>query len=433
MAKQSLTAQDLMALVQASRRRTLELVRDLPDAQLAVPLLEHVNPFLWELGHVAFFYEAFLLQELDGGELLMPHGHELYNSFEVAHDDRWVLGLPDRAGTLEYMDVIAERVQRRLTDRQPTPQEEYLYLLAVQHEDMHAEAFTYMRQCLGLPAPPAVIEGRRVPRAGAGALPGDVAIPGGTYLLGARDDGSFAYDNEKWAHEVELPAFEIARAPVTCAEFLEFVEDGGYTREELWSFPGWKWRERGSVTHPDCWVRDGDSWAQRHYDARVPLDPHHPVSHISWFEAMAYCAWAGRRLPSEAEWELAASGTSSDRNAKRRFPWGDQAPTPELANLGTGRGGCLDVAEFPAGESDFGCRQMVGNVWEWTTSEFYPFPGYILDQPYKEYSAPWFGDRKVLRGGSWATQPSLGYCVYRNFFQPHRRDLFAGFRTCAKG
>lgn len=426
------TAEDLARAVARAHGRTLALVEDLSDAQLEVPVFENVNPFRWELGHVAFFYDLFLLRELDGGEVAFPRGNELFNSFEVAHELRWELALPDRAGILAYMGRIADEVVSRLEGHQPSEQERYLYRLAVQHEDMHAEAFTYMRQFLELPAPPVVRTGRERERVPAGTLAGDARIPGGTFMLGARKGVDFAYDNEKWAHEVELEPFEIARVPVTNAEFAAFVDDGGYGRVELWSYCGGLWRERTGAACPVTWVRTGEGWQRRDFDELVPLEPNHPVSQVSFYEAEAYCAWAGRRLPTEAEWEFAASGVLwGAHEPKRRFAWGDEAPDARRANLGCDHGGTIDVAALPEGDSVFGCRQMTGNVWEWTSSDFYPFPGYVLDHPYKEYSAPWFGDRKVLRGGSWATQPSLAYNTYRNFFPPRRTDVFTGFRTCA--
>ena len=426
------TSEDLARAVARAHGRTLALVEDLSDAQLEVPVFENVNPFRWELGHVAFFYDLFLLRELDGGEVAFPGGDELFNSFDVAHELRWELELPGRAGILAYAGRIADEVVSRLEGHQPSEQERYLYRLAVQHEDMHAEAFTYMRQFLELPAPPVVRTGRERKCVPTGTLAGDARIPGGTFMLGARKGVDFAYDNEKWAHEVELEPFEIARVPVTNAEFAAFVEDGGYGRPELWSYCGGLWRERTGAACPVTWVRTGEGWQRRDFDELVPIEPNHPVSQVSWYEAEAYCAWAGRRLPTEAEWEFAASGVLwGAHEPKRRFAWGDEAPDARRANLGGDYGGTVDVAALPEGDSVFGCRQMTGNVWEWTSSDFYPFPGYVLDHPYKEYSAPWFGDRKVLRGGSWATQPSLAYNTYRNFFPPRRTDVFTGFRTCA--
>lgn len=306
------------------------------------------------------------------------------------------------------------------------------------HEDMHGEAFTYMRQTLEYPQPQIAIARDRsgLQDIGGGPLPGDVEIPGGTFELGATREAPFVFDNEKWAHPVEVRPFKMARAPVTNAEFAQFVEDRGYLRRELWSHQGWVWREKAGAQHPWYWVRAGTGWMRRHFDRLVPAEPHAPVVHVNWHEAEAYCNWAGRRLPAEAEWELAASAEPAPdgrgiTTRKRRYPWGDEPPSPERANLDSRFSGCADVGAFASGDSAFGCRQMLGNVWEWTASAFYPFPGYVVDTPYKEYSAPWFGYRKVLKGGAWATRSRLANNTYRNFFQPYRRDIFAGFRTCA--
>ncbi|MCC7485636.1 MAG: ergothioneine biosynthesis protein EgtB [Burkholderiales bacterium] len=421
-----------------ARERTLELVSDLTDDQLAPPLMEVVNPFRWELGHVAFFYDVFLLPVLGAREFLLKGAENLYDSFKVDHDDRWGLPLPSREETLAYMKRVQERAASRLQSGDPDGKESYLYLLSILHEDMHGEAFTYMRQALEYPEPQSAIARDRagLKHIGGGPLAGDVDIPGGTYRLGAEPGAPFVFDNEKWAHPVEVRPFRMARAPVTNAEFAEFVEDRGYLRRDLWSHQGWVWRGRAGAQHPSYWVRAGTGWLRRHFDRLVPAEPHAPAIHVNWYEAEAYCNWAGRRLPTEAEWELAASAEPAPDGGgitarKRRYPWGDEPPSPERANLDSRFPGCVDVGAFESGDSVFGCRQMLGNVWEWTASAFYPFPGYVVDTPYREYSAPWFGYRKVLKGGAWATRSRLANNTFRNFFLPHRRDIFAGFRTCA--
>jgi len=221
---------------------------------------------------------------------------------------------------------------------------------------------------------------------------------------------------------------------VTNADFAAFVDDGGYVRRGLWNYQGWTWRTKTGAQHPIYWQRRDGGWLRRHFDKMVPLEPHAPAVHITWHEAEAYCKWADRRLPSEAEWEMAAGAAPEGGGisaAKRRYPWGAGEPTPGSANLDARLMGCADVGAFAGADSAFGCRQMIGNVWEWTASPFYPFPGYVVDFPYREYSAPWFGYRKVLKGGSWATRPRFAYNTLRNFFQPYRNDIFAGFRTCA--
>ena len=430
----TLSTAALVRMVQDTRARTLELVTDLDEAQFAVPLLALVNPFRWELGHVTFFYEMFLLQLLGQTKPLLVGAEDLYDSFKIDHDDRWSLPLPSRQQTLEYMQRVLDAVVERLQGHAPSAQETYLSLLSVLHEDMHGEALTYMRQTLSYPAPKL---GSPPAALGSGPLPGDVVIPGGTFYLGATPDQPFVFDNEKWAHPVEVAPFRIARAPVTNAEFAAFVEEGGYQRRQWWSSQGWVWRTKTQAQHPLYWQRDGQGWLRQHFDTLVPLEPHAPLAHATWYEAEAYCHWAGRRLPTEAEWEMAASAEPTPDGTgitgrKRRYPWGDEPPTPERANLDTHFLGCVDVAAFPGGDSAFGCRQMAGNVWEWTESAFYPFPGYLVDYPYREYSAPWFGYRKVLKGGAWATRSRLAYNTYRNFFPPARNDVYAGFRTCAR-
>lgn len=386
----ALPASALVQTVNEARARTLALVADLDDEQLNVPLLEAVNPFRWELGHVAFFYDVFLLRLLGRAAFLMDGAADLYDSFSVDHDDRWSLALPSRAGTLEYMTRVHAAVVERLASSEPDPVQTYLCLLAVLHEDMHAEAFSYMRQTLEYPAPrlPAAADGPR-----AGPLPGDAAIPGDVFQLGATPDLPFVFDNEKWAHPVEVAPFSIARAPVTNAAFAAFVEDRGYLRRDCWSRQGWLWRSRSGVQHPRDWRRATGGWLRRHFDRLVPLEAHAPVVHVSWYEAEAYCRWSKRRLPTEAEWEMAAAAEPSPTGRgvtarKRRFPWGDEPASAERANLDSLYPGCADVAAFPSGDSAFGCRQMLGNVWEWTASPFYPYPGYVVDFPYKEYSAP---------------------------------------------
>ncbi|MBI2294504.1 MAG: ergothioneine biosynthesis protein EgtB [Betaproteobacteria bacterium] len=433
----TLPASTLFEWVHDARERTLELVSDLTDEQLTVPIMEVVNPFRWELGHVAFFYDVFLLRILGSDAFLLKGAENLYDSFKVDHDDRWGLPLPSREETLAYMQRVLESVARRLESRDPDGRESYLHLLSILHEDMHGEAFTYMRQTLEYPQPRVAIARDRsgLQHIGGGPLAGDVEIPGGPFELGATRDAPFVFDNEKWAHPVEVHPFKMARAPVTNVEFAGFVEDRGYLRRELWSHQGWVWREKTGAQHPSCWVRTGAGWMRRHFDRLVPAEPHAPVIHANWYEAEAYCNWAGRRLPTEAEWELAASAEPAPDGRgitarKRRYPWGDEPPSPERANLDSRFLGCVDVGAFASGDSAFGCRQMLGNVWEWTASAFYPFPGYVVDTPYREYSAPWFGYRKVLKGGAWATRSRLANNTYRNFFQPYRRDIFAGFRTC---
>jgi iron(II)-dependent oxidoreductase len=283
------------------------------------------------------------------------------------------------------------------------------------------------RQTLAYPPPAWFGRPREVPAEG-NQCQGDVTIPGGTFRLGAAPGGGFVFDNEKWSHPVEVKSFAIARATVTQAELAAFVEDGGYRRREFWSEAGWAWREKEGAEHPVYWHLGGDGrWRRRAFDRWVELEPNRPAHHVNWYEAEAYCQWAGRRLPTEAEWELAAAGPGR----KSRFPWGDDLPTTAQANLDGRAAGCVDVGAAGDGDSPCGCRQMLGNVWEWTASAFLPYPGFVAD-PYQEYSAPWFGTHKALRGGCWATRARMLRTTWRNFYRPERRDVWAGFRTCAR-
>jgi gamma-glutamyl hercynylcysteine S-oxide synthase len=424
---QTLPSADVLASwVRDARQRCLELVADLDDTQLLGPQLAIVNPPLWEIGHGAWFQEKWVLRHAAGRPPLSPDADALYDSAAVAHATRWDLRLPSRKQTLQYMARVEDAVLERLT-KPLRPEDVYFTLLTIFHEDMHTEAFTYTRQTHGYPAP-----GRRgTLQLGndAGSWRSDVMLDGGSFMLGATADEPFVFDNEKWAHPVELRPFAIARAPVTQAEFAAFVDDGGYGQRGWWDDAGWTWREREGAQQPVYWRRDAGSWLRRDFDCWVPLEPHRPVIHVNCYEAEAYCRWAGRRLPTEAEWEAAASWPGKG-TPKRRFPWGDVAPGPEHANLDGQAVGCVDVAARAPGDSACGCRQMVGNVWEWTADGFRPYPGFVPD-PYKEYSAPWFGDHRVLRGGCWATRGRLLRNTWRNFYRPERRDVFAGFRTCA--
>jgi iron(II)-dependent oxidoreductase len=275
---------------------------------------------------------------------------------------------------------------------------------------------------------------------GARALPLDVAFPAGPFRLGAEPGRQpFVLDNEKWAHDVELEAFRIARAPVTQAEFAAFVDDGGYRRDELWSPAGLAWRRGLDARHPLYWRPAGPGrWLRRHFDRDVPLEPDRPVLHVNAHEAEAFCRWAGRRLPTEAEWERAACGARGQGSAVQpRFPWerapgapGSAADPRRCANLDARRTGCVEVGRLAGGDSPEGLQQLVGDVWEWTASPFEPYPGFVAD-PYEDYSRPWFGTHRVLRGGCFATRARLLRNTWRNFYTPDRRDVFAGLRTAA--
>jgi len=420
------------ALIDA-RRVERELFDGLADGQLLGQPGHFLEPPIWEIGHVGWFQEYWILRHLDGAATLRPGSDDIYESFNVPYRLRWQHPYPSRQGTLDYIEEVLRRVIARLDSRRPSAKEAYFYTLAALHEDMHAENLTLVLQTLGYARPRVslTVPGAADPPIDPAYAPHDVDVPGGRFCLGATPDEPFVFDNEKWAHEIEVSSFRIRSVPVTNTEFAAFVDDGGYGRRDVWSRRGWDWRRRGSVDHPLFWHKAPDGgWGERRFDAIVPLAAWHPVTHVNWYEAEAFCRWAGRRLPTEAEWEMAAS-LDPATGEKRRFPWGNDAPTPARANLDYRAGGTIDVRALPAGDSAVGCRQMIGNVWEWIDDTFRAYPGFECD-PYKEYSAPYFGGKKVLRGGAWTTRSRLIRNTWRNFYMRHRRNIFAGFRTVAR-
>ncbi len=420
---------DQAAQLRASRERSRALTRDIHGEQLLGPRLSIVNPFLWELGHIAWFQEHWCLRRRDDGSLAapaLPQADALYDSAAVAHHLRWDLPLPGLEATLAYQDQVLDLVQERMQRDPDNPRLAYFVQLAVFHEDMHAEAFHYMRQTLAYAAPQLPLQGMEGAVGIAEEAGGDAHMPGGRCLLGAGCGPDFVFDNEKWEHAVELRPFRIARCQVSNAQYAEFVEEDGYLRREFWSEAGWQWREQCGAQAPRYWREQDGRWQQRRFDTWTPLPLREPVIHVNWHEAEAYCRYAGRRLPSEAEWEMAAAGSATP--AKRRYPWGDAPPDARRANLEGHAPIAIDA--LPAGSSADGCRQLIGNVWEWTDTAFGPYPGFTPD-PYKEYSQPWFGTHKVLRGGSFSTPARLIRNTWRNFYTPERYDIFAGFRTCA--
>jgi gamma-glutamyl hercynylcysteine S-oxide synthase len=421
----------LTAELRASRDHLTRVTADFDGERLLGPKLAIVNPPLWELGHVAWFQEYWCLRRTSPdrvAESIVPDADALYDSAKVAHDTRWHLPLLDVKSMRAYQEDVLERVLRRL-EREPENRElHYFVRLATFHEDMHAEAFHYTRQTLGYENPyPMADGGWRMADGGEQSPGGDAELPGGAFLLGAPRGDSFVFDNEKWAHEVRLRPFRMSRTPVTNAQYAEFVEARGYSRREWWTDEGWAWRSREGLAAPKYWSKRDGAWFQRRFDRTRELQPDEPVVHVSWHEAHAYCRFANRRLPTEAEWEFAASWNAGAQ-LKRRYPWGNQAPDAALTNLESPN--IVSVEACPSGDAASGCRQMIGNVWEWTASTFDPYPGFVID-PYKEYSEPWFGTHKVLRGGSFATTRRLIRNTWRNFYTPERYDVFAGFRTCA--
>ncbi len=417
--------------MRTARDYTLGLYAHLTEAQQRFPEIAIVNPPRWELGHIGWFQEFWCLRyrhdDPTGARTpsRIADADALWNSSTVPHATRWGLPLPDWAGIHAYLGTtLADTLEALAASGDG---DRYFFELALYHEDMHAEALLMTLQSLALPAPAAFAELRPARWSASTETSGDVAIQGGEFVVGtaqAAQKDRFVFDNEKWAHVVDVAPFAIARRCVTNAEFAAFVDEGGYKRAELWSDAGRAWLAAAARSAPAYWRCGGGAWQIRRFDRWHPLDSDAPVQHVSWYEAEAHCRWAGRRLPTEAEWECAARAglpaAADDR------PWPTVAGN---ANLDAIVGVPVAVQAF-GGATPHRLAQMLGNVWEWTASPFDPYPGFVPD-PYADYSAPWFGDHQVLRGGSWATRSRLVHHRFRNFYRPDRYDPFVGFRTCA--
>lgn len=416
-----------------ARERTLEIVTPLSDDDLHRQHDPLMSPVAWDLGHIAAFEELWLTRNLDGAiEFTEMPGR--YNPFEHPRRVRGELRLPGLAEVRETMGDIRSRVLARLAGADleggsELLREGYVYRMVLQHEYQHGETILQTLQ-LKQGAPYTPRERRAVPAgrdlAPKGAM---VRFPGGFVELGT-DDRSAAYDNERPRHSVRLRPFWIDVTPVTNAAYLEFIEAGGYRRREWWSELGWAWLQEVAVSAPKHWSRDGSAWQTRTMDLVRPLDPRRPVCHVAWYEAEAYARFAGKRLPTEAEWEAAASWDPATGTA-RAYPWGDEPPTPALANVDQLAFDTAPVGAYESNRSPVGCYGMIGDVWEWTVSDFTGHPGFRA-YPYAEYSEVFFGSEyKVLRGGSWATRPGAIRNTFRNWDYPIRRQIFSGFR-CAR-
>jgi gamma-glutamyl hercynylcysteine S-oxide synthase len=409
------SASELARALVDARDYTKRIYAHLMADEPAFPQWEGVNLPRWEVGHIGWFQEFWCRRyrpedpRAQRTPSRLPDADAWWDSARVAHATRWTLALPDWAGIHAYLDATLGDTLEALARHAGDP---YFFELALYHEDMHDEALLMTLQTLALPRPPSYPAA--VPRAETVASPAaDIVFDGGTFALGADRAAPrrrFVFDNEKWSHSVDVAPFAMAARCVTHAEYAAFVADEGYARSELWSPAGNAWRIAHGAAHPAYWRRDGDAWQQRQFAEWTPLVHEAPVIHVNAHEAEAYCAWAGRRLPTEAEWEFAAAA----------------APPRDDANLDHRQGGPVAAQAAHAG-----LAHLLGNVWEWTASDFLPFPGFAAD-PYADYSAPWFGDHRVIRGGSFATRSRLVRARFRNFYRPARHDMFVGFRTCAR-
>jgi iron(II)-dependent oxidoreductase len=301
----------------------------------------------------------------------------------------------------------------------------FAFGMVAQHEAQHDETMLATHQ---LRAGPAVLSAPPPPPAPADAatLPAEVLVPGGPFTMGTSAE-PWALDNERPAHLVDVPAFGLDTVPVTNAAYAAFIADGGYDDPRWWTADGWAHRQRAGLTAPLFWSWAGE-WVRSSFGVTGPLVGDEPVLHVCWYEADAYARWAGRRLPTEAEWEKAARWDPASGRS-RRYPWGDEDPTPERANLGQRYLRPAPAGSYPGGAAPCGARQLIGDVWEWTSSDFLSYPGFTA-WPYKEYSEVFFGpEYKVLRGGAFGVSPVACRGTFRNWDYPIRRQIFAGFRT----
>ncbi|HEX5486469.1 MAG TPA: selenoneine synthase SenA [Limnobacter sp.] len=410
----------------------LSMLEGLTDEQLNVPCVPGINPPLWEVGHAAFFYERFVLQWLDGGTTYNPAMDEIWDSFELAHEDRWLPGLfPDQQETLTYFSEVYRRVAARIQAKPLTDQAHYLVKYAIFHQHMHLESMTWCRQTLAYsPSPGAVMPAQATHH----DKLGDVQVPGGVYRFGMPANSpdfattGFCFDNEKPGFSREIAPFSVSATLVSNAEFLDFVLAGGYQNDLFWSMGGLRWRDRNKARNSAYWRQVDGQWQEKHFDRWLTLQPEFAVRHVSFWEAQAYCKFAGRRLPTELEWEAAALGNLEGRSF-RLFPWGDTMDSNRV-DMDRKQLGRLPVSALPEGASPWGCRQMIGTVWEWTADQFMPYDGFCMDM-YPFMSTLQFGDHKVVRGGSCATSSLLIRGTYRQAYLPDRNDVFVGFRTCA--
>ncbi len=424
--------QSISDLLTEARERTLLIISDLSDADLHRQHDPLMSPIIWDVGHIAHFEELWLTRNLSGA-IEFSEMPGMYNPFEHPRAERASLPLPTLDQMLARLREIRSKVLDQLDklewdDDNPLLREGFVYHMVLQHEYQHNETILQTLQ-LKQGVPYAAPRARAQPAAPA-PLPDMVRFPGGQVTIGT-DDTRAAYDNERPRHRALLKPFLIDRSPVTNGRYLEFITDGGYTRSDLWSEGGRRWLAETNANAPKYWQREGTEWTERVMDLVRPIDHARPVCHVCYYEAEAFARWDGKRLPTEPEWEAAAAWDHASGKA-RAFPWGDNIEASKQANVDQLSFDTAPVGAFPDNISPSGCYGMIGDVWEWTSTDFGGYPGF-RSFPYKEYSEEFFGsDYKVLRGGSWATRAGAIRSTFRNWDYPIRRQIFSGFR-CAQG
>ena len=422
----------IAAGLEEARDRTNWLLDTVDDDRLHKQHNRLMSPLVWDAGHVGVYEELWLVLNTTGSAAINEPRMHHYDAFDNPRWTRGDLPLMRRDEVKEYRQAVRRRAldildEVDLDGDDPLLANGYVYELVIQHENQHDETLLQALQLL----PGGYFPELPPPRAARPALLDAVLVEAGRYPVGT--DSHAPYDNESPRHDLELGAFAIDRFPVTCGQYRAFMESGGYSRRELWSETGWAWREENpGVAGPLSWTRDTGEWLRDRFGHVEAVQWHQPVMHVCFHEAEAYCRWAGRRLPTEFEWEVAAS-FDPDTGGQRLYPWGDAPPDAEHANIDQLNFGPASVGAYPDGASALGCEQMLGDVYEWTSSDFLAYPG-CKTFPYPQYSEVFFGgDYKVLRGASWATRPHVARNTFRNWDHPIRRHIFAGFRTATSG
>ncbi|MFC7340138.1 ergothioneine biosynthesis protein EgtB [Saccharopolyspora griseoalba] len=412
-----------------TRRRSAQLTDAVDDDELVRQHSPLMSPLVWDLAHVGSQEELWLVRDVGGAEAVRPDIDHLYDAFQHPRAERPQLPLLGPSEARDYIGTVRNKVfdllERTPLEGRELVEHAFAFGMIVQHEQQHDETMLATHQLRD--GPPAL---EAPPPRRAEDLPAEeVFVPGGPFTMGTSTE-PWALDNERPAHEVHVDAFHLDAAPVTNGAYQRFIAEGGYEQPQWWSEAGWAYRNKADLRAPRFWFRDGGRWLRRRFGhvEQVPADE--PVVHVSFHEAEAYAAWTGKRLPTEAEWEKAARYDPASGRS-RRYPWGDADPEPEHANLGQRHLQPAPAGAYPAGEAPCGARQLIGDVWEWTASDFLPYPGFAAF-PYREYSEVFFGsDHKVLRGGSFGTDRAACRGSFRNWDFPIRRQIFAGFR-CAR-
>ena len=428
-----LDATEIRQLLEEARARTVSLLRPVSEADQRVQHDRLTSPILWDLGHIAHFEEVWLIENLEGSSNGSEGLRGMYNPLDNPRKARAELPLPGVEECLEHMADVREAVLQRLARADlaaddPLLDQGFVFRMVLQHEYQHNETMLQTLQLktgeryhpvesVPIPVPPedhAFDDGTMV------------RFPGGAVLIGT-DDRSASYDNERPRHSVELAAFLIDAIPVTETAYATFIAEGGYETPDFWSDEGWAWRCESGVRHPKDWKTAEDGWEIRTMARRHAPSVGRPVCHVCYHEAKAYASFAGKRLPTEFEWEAAATWDPVT-GTKRSYPWGEEAPTQAFANVDVLTFGVAPAGSYPRNVSPIGCYGMIGDVWEWTSTDFHAYPGYETF-PYPEYSEAFFGDEyKVLRGGAWATRGGAIRGTFRNWDHPIRRQIFSGFR-----